>query len=1760
MLSIALGAAGGRAVALPGQAVPDGATEAAPGAVERSLRFNFKNATIDQVLDWFSRETGLPIVKEADVPDGKIDYLSPESYTVPEALRVLNILLQSRGIMLRPSRDMLYLQKMENMNREAVGVYVGTFPDDVPDEEIVTFVLPLNVASAVTLQEKLAEMVASYGSVQALSQQNAIVITETAAQVRRLVKILEQLDREDPEGIIEIVKIRYVKASVIMEPLKALLAEKVEKYVVDAKGKQVKIDEETMPGLNITVDDRTNSIVAKGVQSRIDKLKEVIGILDVPDGSGIGQRTMRTLTLLTLVPSQAVQRLDQLFARVPEAERPTVVALDEVGKITIVGTETQITEGAALIREIDGGGPSTGDEATGITVFTLEHAAPDAVIAAVKGLLNRRQAQTLKLLASPDGRSLVVSGPAADVAAVSALLPSLDASRPVDREVRLVQIDARDPADVLERARRLYDRQVDAGDPQFALVSEFDDASRTITLIGPRPALDRFTSTLRTVESGLIVERETRQLELVNATPSEVASALTTLAAPLLAPTDGTRYVAPTVQPIDALDLLLVTALPEQFGTLLSIVKTLDRSGPNDFQFRVVTLAGVTNVDLLLTKASDVFARRTLGYPAGEITAPEVEFDALTGNLMLTGETRSVQEYETALAEARRLLPPAREGRMIPLSVAKASDIVGSLRELLAKTALVDPARTVPAPTIEAVERTNSLYVVAEPAQHQMIERTIALLDVIEPTDLPPLRLIQVRAADATQLADLLRRRYNARPNDQRREKPVDIDADPGTNALIVTAHEDVFEEVRTFVEGVNRAGDTRAERETMLFPLKRARAQDLAQAMDRLYPQPPMPLDARGRPLPHLQQPKEVQVSAEPATNTLIVEAPAERRAQFTALVEQLDRVELPPQAELRTYRIRRGDPTMIAQTLSDLARRGVLSAPPLDGGKPVDVTVQAEPLSRTLIVAGDAATFEKVEQMLVEIGNVPVERSLRVFEVNGVDARDLAARAQRLYAEQTAELFDAGAVSVEVDTDGSTVLVVADDEAMIRFAAILTELQNAVGPPPDVRLVALEDADATEVVAFLESMATNDLALAGMRGGAKPVFQAITRTNSVLVSAQPEQHSVIRSLISSFDVPEPQAMPPLRILQLRSADANNLATALTRQYGQRPSEERRDKPVSIAADPNTNTLMVAAHPDVLPEIQAIVEELNDTTRVGAEGREIRIFPLKVARAEELAKTIDEMFPEPPMPVDRRGQPLPHLRESREIVVRADVQTNALIVDAPVQRMVGFETLVEQLDRQRIVDETEVRTYRVVHADVDGLAGTLNRLAQTGALNPAGNDRRIAITITAEPVSQTLLVSGPTAIFDRVEQVLEDLDVRRMAPATTLKFFKLRFARAESLAPMLREILTARIAEDVPEAGANIASLLNVSAETKTNTLIISAPETVMPVVDALIAQLDDQSASLSDPVIRVRPLNFADPADVSQSLVQALPNMVSPVTGEPMNVKLIPSPGSNAIIMVGVAGELDEVETLIEPLDARPSMDAVGAKTFTLEHADAAVVAPIVQRLLTDQQATDPMIVRERIRRSRGPIDLVAPIRVEADARTNTLIVSGPQRTVGLAEALITQLDAPDESANRTYATYTPVNAGAAAMVPSVKRVIESTRPNGRRSTLEIMLEPQSGAIVVIGSASDTEQAVELLRRWDDEALTPPQMDFRMVTLTHSDASVVAQALGPMLRDRSRWPQALRAAMQAGLAVSEPTVTADPRANRVLVTAPQDLMAVAS
>lgn len=1727
------------------------------GDPEARIRFNFKNTPFDQVLDFFSRETGLPVIREAEVPGSTLTFVGGTDYSLVEALSILNMNLRMHGVRLRWEENFLYLSSVERAVQAEGPVVQGEFPAELTADQIVTLVIPLNQTRATQVAEQIKPLVASYGSVQGVDAQNLLILVETAGQAERLRKIVSMIDAVRPvDSEYKVFALKHAEAGAVVEALKGLIGQRLQTVFIDAKGNQTVAEQIDIAGLNIQPDPRTNSVVAVGPSARLETVGELVEVLDQPAGAGAGGRSMLTVRLATVAASAAADQVRALFAGLEEAKRPTVLALAESGKVAVVGSSEQLDQARALLRELDpalaeGDDAGAGDRVA--RVVALEHVTGAQAEEVAGRLLSAAQAQVLKYSATPDGAGLVIVGPASDVAVLEQLLAGLD--RPTEHavEVRVVRVDAADAGAVFERARELDGlSNASREDPISATL---EASSRTATLVGSSAAIARFEARLRDAEAGVVSASEARTYRVSGALPSVLAEQVRRLARPLLTAEDEAGYVEPRIDALDELGVLVVRAGAGQHEVIGALVAQLDASAGGAREVRVVPV-GEGQAEAIKERADDLHARLTASRPESERGVVQATVEAGGRAMVLVGDAAGVRGYAEALATAQQLVPPRRETRVLELRQADAASVVAALRELLGQAEDLGGASGLGSAGLAVIERSNALLVTADASDHAMIAELVAGLDVQDGASLPPLKLLQVRAADAVELARMLDEQYRQRPSSDRTARPVSVRADGPTNTLIVAAHAELFEEIRAFVEDVNREGEGEPERTTRLFPLQVARAIDVAAAMDRLYPEPPMPVDRRNQPLPWLQKPKDVVVSADPSSNSLIFDAPTDRMADLEQLAAQLDRVQLPPRAELRTYRVIKGDLGTIARTLTALAARGVLSAPAQPGQQAVQVLVETEPTTGTLIVAGDDVTFSETEKVLARLEAVEPERRLTILPIANVPADAVRERALSIYAAQTAGVEGAEPVECSVDGLSNSLEVVGDDESTARFVAIVDQLQRQAGPAREARLLTLEMARAAEVVGFLRELVAANEAIS-VQGGPAPVFEPVERTNSILVAAQPAQFGIIEGLVEALDRAEASERPPLRILRLRTTDAEGLASVLQGSYDARPSEDRTKRPVRIEADPATNTLIVSAHADVLPEIESIVGDLNEQQAVDADGRGISIFPLEHARAEELARTIDEMYPPPPMPVDSRGRPRPDLQLPKEITVRADRATNALIVDAPANRLAEFERIVRELDRSEIGADAEVRTYRLERAEIGAVAEAVRALASSGGL---GLTSRTPVTVTAEPGTRTLVVSGPSAAFDAIERVIDDLAAPMELPATATRIYPLRFARAGEVSALLRGVLETRVREDETRAGRDadaVVSLLHVSADERSNALIVAAPDGVQQLAEELIRTLDSERAGLGDRVIRVVPLAFAPAEEIAATLTAAAPAMDLRAPGE---TTVLASRGSNALILAGPAADLERVAELIGPLDVRPTDDqTLAVETFALEHADAAEIARTVESLLAQQQETDPRMIALRLRAVRDPSVFEAPrVKVEAESRTNSLIVSAPTATLELARSVIERLDQPARDPGRVARVFTPRRAEPAALAASVSQVVNETLAAGRKPA-ELFTAPGSASVVLLGTAEQVERAEALCAEFDASALELPQVELVVVGLTYADATAVAPTVQAMLADPTRWPEVLGQARRAGVPIAEPRVSADAAGNRLLVSVPSPLAATA-
>ena len=158
------------------------------------FRLNFRGAPLELVLNYLSEAAGFIIVPETDIR-GKVDVWSNQPLTKEEALDVLSKVLSKNGFtLIRDGRTLTVVSK-EDAKKRDIPVKSGYEPDTIPkNDEIVTQIIPVRFINAVQLSKDLLPLIPTGTTMTANEGGNALVITDTQTNIRRMAEIIKALD------------------------------------------------------------------------------------------------------------------------------------------------------------------------------------------------------------------------------------------------------------------------------------------------------------------------------------------------------------------------------------------------------------------------------------------------------------------------------------------------------------------------------------------------------------------------------------------------------------------------------------------------------------------------------------------------------------------------------------------------------------------------------------------------------------------------------------------------------------------------------------------------------------------------------------------------------------------------------------------------------------------------------------------------------------------------------------------------------------------------------------------------------------------------------------------------------------------------------------------------------------------------------------------------------------------------------------------------------------------------------------------------------------------------------------------------------------------------------------------------------------------------------------------------------------------------------------------------------------------------------
>ncbi|MEH0743432.1 type II secretion system secretin GspD [Vibrio cholerae] len=211
------------------------------------------------------------------------------------------------------------------------------------------------------------------------------------------------------------------------------------------------------------------------------------------------------------------------------------------------------------------------------------------------------------------------------------------------------------------------------------------------------------------------------------------------------------------------------------------------------------------------------------------------------------------------------------------------------------------------------------------------------------------------------------------------------------------------------------------------------------------------------------------------------------------------------------------------------------------------------------------------------------------RVVAVRNVSVRELSPLLRQLND-------NAGAGNV-VHYDPANIILITGRAAVVnRLADIIKRVDQA--GDKEIEVVDLANASAAEMVRIVDAL--NKSADKNTPAFLEPKLVADDRTNSILISGDPQVRERLRRLIKQLDV-EMASKGNNRVVYLKYAKADEMVEVLKgvsanlqaeKNAGSNSNSQRND--VMIAAHPGTNALVLTAPPDIMNALQEVISQLD--------------------------------------------------------------------------------------------------------------------------------------------------------------------------------------------------------------------------------------------------------------------------------------------------------------------------------------------------------------------------------------------------------------------------------------------------------------------------------------------------------------------------------------------------------------------------------------
>ncbi len=251
------------------------------------------DAELVQLVQWMSTISCQKFIWGTKVRSGKVTILSPEKVTLQEAYAAFYASLETMGLTVEPAGS--YFKIVESVNAQSLNVPLYENGTRAPDNDrFVTQLVRLQGANQSGVVDVVNKLKSEKGSVEVVG--NLLIITDRGTSVRRLERIIREIDTAGVGEKIFFYQLRYADAEEVASIIRDIFGEGGSKSsgkpgstkTTTASTTKGKSSTGSAQFSRVIVDDRTGTLIIVASEGDYQVIMRLIEQLDVrlPGGGG----------------------------------------------------------------------------------------------------------------------------------------------------------------------------------------------------------------------------------------------------------------------------------------------------------------------------------------------------------------------------------------------------------------------------------------------------------------------------------------------------------------------------------------------------------------------------------------------------------------------------------------------------------------------------------------------------------------------------------------------------------------------------------------------------------------------------------------------------------------------------------------------------------------------------------------------------------------------------------------------------------------------------------------------------------------------------------------------------------------------------------------------------------------------------------------------------------------------------------------------------------------------------------------------------------------------------------------------------------------------------------------------------------------------------------------------------------------------------------------------------------------------------------